>query len=375
MKESNNPIVKAYYDKLSTEYSARLDELEKQIADKQKAQDLLRTRWEKTGKVSQEEVEKWDTLTKEIEDLMNSEEYKNLSFIKQMIENPVENVKLSRLVTKLKQLQTKQKVFGKLDATDEKELNKMFKTLVDEVIKGNELVENFFSEFRFDKAGSGRIGKTLKDFIAEHMDADITKQFKDFYDTKYEEFDKFARENVEAYKKSWTDQMVKRLQKAGVDLGDVFKDISKKDIEARYRAIKSFLDTYENVDEVNLKLDKRSNAYKIQQELQKKISEMNIFKNKFEQFVSTQDLIYDEAYRVSGYTSQAAMRKRSALIKEGIKTMLSMDTSKAARQEIVVNLEELMGIIDKETFSDLESLNIFVNDIHTYLFLKARLPK
>lgn len=362
LKNSKNTIVKTYYEKAVKESYEKLNKLELEIEEKRNAQQILIKRLE-SGKGTAEDGKKLYELDNEIIAIMASDEYKSFSYIKLMLEQPEEIRKLSKIVSTLYHLQRKQNFLGKLSSDDQGLLNEAFSTLVDEVTKGNKLVESFFEQYDYMNVGSGKLTKSLKEFISENMSAFIRKQFDDFYQGKITEFEKFATDSLPAFKKSWVEQMTKRLQKAKIKVDNLFEDIDPNDIDAKYKAIKNFLDSYDEADSIKMTLDKRTKAFKIKEELDKKIQEITTFQNRYNSFINTEKLLYDEAYRYTGYTSQAVLKRRAELIEEAMKKILSTDIPRETIKEFVGNINAYVEFLGKGVIKDEVALAKYLNKL------------
>jgi hypothetical protein len=362
LKNSENTIIKAHYEKAVKESYEKLNKLELEIEEKRNAQQIIIKRLE-SGKGTAEDGKKLVELENEINAIIASDEYKAFSYIKLMLEQPEEIRKLSKIVSTLYHLQRKHNFLGKLSDADQKLLDESFQVLVDEVVKGNKLVESFFEQYDYMNVGSGKLTKSLKEFISENIDSSIRKQFDDFYQGKIKEFEKFATDSLPTFKKAWVEQMTKRLQKAKIDVDNLFGSIDPNDIDAKYKAIKNFLDDYDDADSIKMTLDKRTKAYKIKQELDKKIQEITTFQNRYDPFINTQKLLYDEAYRYTGYTSQAVLKKRAALIEEAMKKILSADIPREAIEEFKGNINAYVEFLGGDIIKDKVALAKYLNKL------------
>ena len=91
--------------------------------------------------------------------------------------------------------------------------------------------------------------------------------------------------------------------------------------------------------------------------------EVAIYKKKEECIYHCVRGLYDEAYRYTGYTSQAVLRKRAALIEEAMEKILSTDIPKEKIDEFIGNINAYVEFLGKDVIKDKVALAKYLNKL------------
>ena len=217
IEEKYTSIVKTNQDKMS--------ELAKQILEKR----IKLTNSTIKEDVKKQYLQELDDLQKEYLEIANNKDYSYAMYMTKVLEDPENFIKSNKQLSTLYQLKNKQKYFGKLSNEDIKNMNNIWKDIIQDSIDGkNTLAINVLNQILGDE--------DLLSIINKNMDSSVLKELDVLYDDTVKTLNKSIKKVSDEYYIKIYDELVNKL-----------KELAKDDPEMLKR-INEFSNTYNDVD-------------------------------------------------------------------------------------------------------------------------------